>query len=921
MFAKLFDTLANLPVNGIVVDVATKVLGGTVIIVASATGSGKTLLLPASLAVAGDHSIVVLVPRRFLAVNAAETVADLSDLTVGQEVGYAVGTQSGEESRRSADGKVLYCTYGYAIASNLILTAPVVVLDEVHEASLDMSICRALLHRRLAAGEQVRVLEMSATINAERQAAYWSQVAPAEVIAIDGRTFPCERLHRPAAKPVDAVQELLELGRMGILVFRPGRGEVEETAAAIRALVGEEVEVAEIYGELDYAARKAAVAAPEHGKAKVLVGTNVVESGANIPWLDAGVTCGTAKEISVRPETGATFLKLIELPRWRLDQQEGRVKRFRDGIFVLCAQLSYEAREAETTPEIRRLPLTELVMHCASFGIRAEELRFDYAPETARIVEAETKLQRLGLIDTNCRLTKAGRWVANMPVGPETGAMLWHAKTIGMLGAALPLAAVIEVDGVRKDFREPHGLDGTSDWLDALKAFQLAYSEKENWKRKALMESNNISYKRFQAAMEMLHDLRRRFNGEASSTLMATDEQLRHCLVAGFITNLFIGGFNMRPLAGDRYSSYSVGNGSAASYLRGGYALGQLRTIQPKNPRKGAFTVVEKVTDVSLDDILAVTMVRPSLITRDQQRVKVGFFSFQTVITWKLFGAYELQVEKQGSLLTLEEEAEKAAFEANRATLRQQLEALNPVREELGLGAVIFADEVFRLDYYSVYAYTADDVARAEEDNATALTNRRAELEAARLKAERIATLRPQFEALNRLRKEAGMSELELRDESVRIGWSVSYEYSEETLAKFTAELEAHKATQQAENERVAREAAEALVRAEAEEAARREEESQRQQAMVAAGKARIEKLNRRREALGWQALIMRDEGYEIDGFYLEFIDDVGFQQMLQEVIAEERKRADEAKRAESALPDRDTLAAMLGSRFAVSRR
>jgi HrpA-like RNA helicase len=918
MFQPLFNTLGALPVAGIAADVAAKVLGGTVTIVASATGSGKTLLLPASLAFAGGQPVVVLVPRRFLAVNAAETVADLSDLTVGQEVGYAVGAQSGEESRRSADGAVLYCTYGYAIASNLIRTAPVVVMDEVHEASMDMSICRALLDLRLKAGENVRVLEMSATINAERQAAYWQQVASADVVAIDGRTFPCERLHRPASKPEDAVKELLEKGRTGILVFRPGRGEVEETAAAIRALVGEDVEVAEIYGELDYASRKAAVAAPK-GKAKVLVGTNVVESGANIPWLDAGVTCGTAKEIVVRPETGATFLKLIELPRWRLDQQEGRVKRFRDGIFVLCSPLAYEAREAETTPEIRRLPLTELVMHCASFGLRAEDLRFDYAPETARIVEAETKLQRLGLLDADCRLTKAGKWVSGMPVGPETGAMLWHAKNTGVLGAALPLAAVIEVDGVRKDFREPHGLDSTSDWLDALKAFKLALAAHGN-ERKDTLEQYNIGFKRFEAAKEMLKDLQRRFNGDASSTMQANDSQLKLCLVAGFITSLFQGGYSLTQLMGDRYSSYNVGNGSAASYLRGGYALGQLRTIQPKDRRKSAFTVVEKVTDVSLDDIVAVAKVRPSLITTETERVKVGYYAFQTVITRKLFGAYELKVEKTESPLTSEEQAAKAAFEATRATLRQQLDALNPLREELGLERIRHEDEAFRFGYYgSRYAYTAEDVARAEDDNANAIEARRAELEAARLKAERIAAIRPQFEALSQLRKDAGLSELYLDTERFH-DQRTWFDYTAESLEKLTAALEAHKATQQADAERLAREAAEAQAKAEAEEAARREEESKRQQA-IAAGKARIEKLNRRREALGWDVLSDCGEDFWFGGRYVAYTDDEGIQQAEREVVAEERKLADEAKRAESAMTNRDALAAMLGSKFAVSRR
>ena len=715
MFHTLFETLSALPVHGIAAEVTTRVLAGTVSVVASATGSGKTLLLPANLAMETEKVVYVLVPRRFLAVNAAETVAELSGTTVGQEVGFAIGAQSGEDSQRSMNTRVLYCTYGYALASGIINTAENLVFDEIHEASLDMSICRALVHRRLASGERVNVLEMSATIDAERQAAYWRSVSKVEVTEIDGRTFPCERRHLPAQTPEAAVLDLIADGRTGILVFRPGRGEVEDTAAAIRALVGEEVEVAEIYGELDYRARKAAVATPK-GKVKVLVGTNVVESGANITWLDAGVSCGTAKELSVRPETGATYLALIQLPRWRLDQQEGRVKRFRAGVFVLCSPLSYEKRPAETTPEIKRLALTELVMHCASFGIRAEELVFDYAPERSRIVDAETKLQRLGLIDTQCRLTKAGEFVSDIPVGPETGAMLWHAKEIGVLGAALPLAAVIEVDGVRKDFKHSHHINGTSDWLDACKAFETVYEEREYFVRKDLMERYNVGFKRFEAAKDMLHDLKRRFNGKATATTEATDSQLKQCLVAGFITNLFQGTYRLTPISGDRYFDYSAGEGSSVM-LHSGFALGQLRTIVPKNRMKSPFTIVEKLTDVSLNDILALVKIRPTLVEMTERREEVGRYRFETVTRRKLFGLYDLPVERRESPLTDEENEKKETYEQTRYLLRQRLSKLDKTRESMGLPTVWLELDYFRLGFVSgQYAYTETDVTRAEQD-------------------------------------------------------------------------------------------------------------------------------------------------------------------------------------------------------------
>lgn len=634
MFTALFEKLADRPVATIAKTVVASVLGGTVTIVVSATGSGKTLLLPPSLAMETDEPILVLVPRRILAMGAAETVAELSGLTLGQEVGYGVGAKAGEISRWKPDTRVVYATFGYAMASGLIFRAKNVALDELHEMSRDMSICRALLRKRLLAGEAVNILEMSASINAERQAAYWRPIAPVKIIEIDGRTFPCERWYEPTLPIKDAVKRLLDTGRKGIIVFRPGQGEVGETAEAIRALVGSGVEVAELYGKLDPYERKLAVAGPADGNAKVLVSTNVVESGANITWLDAGVSCGTAKELSVRPETGAVFLGLIDLPRGRLKQQEGRVNRFRDGIFILCAEKSYEDREAESTPEILRLPMTELVMYCASYDFHARDLTLDYPPEKARIAEAELKLQRLGLLDTDCRLTAAGQWVSNMPVGPETGAMLWHAKQLGVLGGVVPLAAVIEADGIRKDIRLPHYLCSSSDWLDAHLAFISVYNTKDEAARLRAMEKWNVASKPFEAANDLLQGLQLWFKDEVFTTRTATEQQLRQCLLAGFIMNLFSGKGTLKPVVGAGHGPYKIARDSFVK-PEAGFALGHLRTIQPREKDKRPFTVLEKVTDVSLQDILDVAALNPTLLS-------VG----NGPDTYKLFGEFKLTQEK-----------------------------------------------------------------------------------------------------------------------------------------------------------------------------------------------------------------------------------------------------------------------------------
>jgi HrpA-like RNA helicase len=194
-FENLFSTLSGLPVATIADDVTISVLSGAVTILSSDTGSGKTLYESSHLADHSDGQVVVLVPRRFLAVNAAETVSELAGCEIGQEVGYAVGSQAGDRSMWSEATKLLFVTNGYALASGLINKATTFVLDEVHETSMDLSIVRALLYRRMANGESIKVLEMSATMNIERQAAYWRPVAKTATFETDGKTFDCEVRH------------------------------------------------------------------------------------------------------------------------------------------------------------------------------------------------------------------------------------------------------------------------------------------------------------------------------------------------------------------------------------------------------------------------------------------------------------------------------------------------------------------------------------------------------------------------------------------------------------------------------------------------------------------------------------------------------------------------------------------------------
>lgn len=313
---------------------------------------------------------------------------------------------------------------------------------------------------------------------------------------------------------------------------------------------------------------------------------------------------------------------------------------------MLCSFQKWDDRELETTPELLRLPLTQLVMHSATFGIHPEELTFDQPIEAVKLEEAIVRLTRLGLVDDDCNLTEAGRFVSHLPVSFSTGAMLWHAKQTGILGAALPLAAVMETDGIRKDFRLDHGMDTTSDWLDALKAFQSILGVECNRTRQLHMTQKNVGFKRMEAAKALYRKLQRSFNEkDIAATSKASDAQLRQCILAGAIDSLFKQAPYSRGFArvvGNQFEDYNLGNGTAVFVGSRDLVVGNLRTIKPKNGRS-PFTILEKLTKVTPEDLLALAAVRPQIFSMTSRQEETVFGDKVRVTKVFIFGEYLIE--------------------------------------------------------------------------------------------------------------------------------------------------------------------------------------------------------------------------------------------------------------------------------------
>lgn len=168
--------------------------GGRVVLVTGDTGCGKTTQIPQFILEEApkDTKIVVAQPRRLAATGVATRVAnERGEAQAGKEsVGYVVRG----DSAVCNSTRLLFCTTGVLLrqlqSEGALENISHIIIDEVHERHLDADVLLGFLKMTLKDYPNLRVVLMSATLDADKFAGYWGKNTPR--IHIPGRTFPVE---------------------------------------------------------------------------------------------------------------------------------------------------------------------------------------------------------------------------------------------------------------------------------------------------------------------------------------------------------------------------------------------------------------------------------------------------------------------------------------------------------------------------------------------------------------------------------------------------------------------------------------------------------------------------------------------------------------------------------------------------------
>lgn len=443
--------LAPLPIDPLRPSVVEAVASRGTLVLQAAPGAGKTTRVPRALldAAAFEGELWVLEPRRLATRLAAARVAE----ELGEPVGRRVGYQIRFEEVASAATRVRFVTEG--VLTRRLLSDPhlrgvgAVVLDEFHERHLPTDLGLALLRRLRERRPELRLVVMSATIDPAPVARFLGE---APVLSSEGRVFPVEIDHLPAAdpRPLDA-QVLAGLKRLAprvtdghVLVFLPGAAEIRRAQEACAEYAGRHgFRVLPLHGDLPADAQDRAVRPSK--ERKLILSTNVAETSVTIDGVAAVIDSGLARVATHSPWSGLPSLRVQPISQASAAQRAGRAGRTRAGVCLrLYTANDLQHRPERDLPEIARADLAETVLALSAAGA-PDPRSFGWfeAPPAAALEAAEQLLSVLGARSPDGTLTEVGRRLLSFPVHPRLGRILVEGERRGVGPEAARAAAVL----------------------------------------------------------------------------------------------------------------------------------------------------------------------------------------------------------------------------------------------------------------------------------------------------------------------------------------------------------------------------------------------------------------------------------------------------------------------------------------------
>ncbi|KAF7279691.1 hypothetical protein GWI33_006851 [Rhynchophorus ferrugineus] len=386
--------------------------------------------------------IAVTEPRRIAAISLAERVADERDESVGPIVGYQVRLKSNFQPRT---GRILYCTTGILLRH--LQTDPKltnfshVILDEAHERDLNTDLLMNQLKRAMKENENLKVLVMSATIDAGEFSKYFDD---APIFEVPGFTYPVKQhyldhckldvsktlrmcagdhpqvVHEDVAKVVEYIHKVKDDG--AILVFLPGWEDLSRIQRLLSHL--SDAVVCMLHSKLKDSEQYKIFSRPPPSMRKIILATNIAETSITIDDVVYVIDTGLHKDQIFDNDKGISVIDMEWISKASANQRAGRAGRCAPGeAYHLYSLDKYNSFDEYTTPKIINSSLTKVVLDSKTLVNNMSACEFMNnlitPPERQAVERAVEELKQLELLNDDEELTPLGRTLVNFQLEPD----------------------------------------------------------------------------------------------------------------------------------------------------------------------------------------------------------------------------------------------------------------------------------------------------------------------------------------------------------------------------------------------------------------------------------------------------------------------------------------------------------------------
>lgn len=487
---------ANLPAWEKTNEIVKLIQTHQVVLVTGETGSGKSTQVVQFILdemiqknQGNKCNIICTQPRRISAMGLAQRVADERDSKVGDTVGYSI---RGETKASSDTTMIRFVTAGVLL--RMLQSDPLgalnhvshVVVDEVHERSLDSSYLLILLKRLLKRNKNLKVILMSATVDTTAFFNYFQSMGIGYA-HIEGRTFPVTDYYLDdVIKTTKYVPKSLmdneddekvtsdDVGRIiialrngidyslishvvnyidsdlgpsagSILIFMSGAAEIDNVIASL----SDKYYALPLHASLTPAEQRRVFDSAPRGQRKVVVSTNVAETSITIPDVVAVIDSGRVKATVYEPENNIVRLVDSWASQAEVTQRRGRAGRVQQGICYKLYTRNIQENEMakEPAPEMQRAPLEQLYLSVKAMGINDTQKFLSEAldpPEDAALETARNTLIKNGALDHETgELTPLGKHISTIPADIRCAKLLILSAIFGCLNKGLTIASIL----------------------------------------------------------------------------------------------------------------------------------------------------------------------------------------------------------------------------------------------------------------------------------------------------------------------------------------------------------------------------------------------------------------------------------------------------------------------------------------------